>query len=176
MHPFLRALPVLLLVAAVGSGATLEETAAWRDDLRVLAEGLPKLHVNAFHDISRDEWVSAAAELDRAIPALDRDRYVAGLMRLVARIGDGHTSLTPFFDEKIGFHAVAARLYSFSDGIYVRAAEENRRDIVGAKLVAVGGVRVEEAFRRVAETVAHDNEEGLRQVVPIYFGVPEILH
>ena len=153
-----------------------DDLSARRDDLRALAEGLPRLHANAFHDVSRAEWERAVAALDAAIPSVDREELAVGLMRLVAKIGDGHTSLTPFFNPKLGFHAVGARLYAFSDGIFVRAAEPARRDLVGAKLVAVGGVNVEEAFRRVAETVPHDNDEGLRQVVPMYFGIPEILH
>ncbi len=152
------------------------DTAERRDDLRTIAEELPKLHPNAFHDVSREEWMRAVSALDAAAPALDSEEFAVGLMRLVAKVGDGHTSLAPFFNPKLGFHAVGARVYAFSDGFFVRAAEPAHRDLVGAKLVAVGGVPVEEAFRRVAEAVSHDNDEGLKQVVPLYFGIPELLH
>ncbi|HWC64523.1 MAG TPA: hypothetical protein VG777_00465, partial [Thermoanaerobaculia bacterium] len=168
---------VLSAAFAARLGAQIpDDPAARREDLRALAEGIPKLHPNAFHDVPREEWRRAVSSLDAAAPSLDREEFAVGLMRLVAKIGDGHTSLAPFFNEKLGFHAVGARLYAFSDGIFVRAAEPGRRDLVGARLVSVGGAPVEEAFRRVAEVVSHDNEEGLRQVVPLYFGVPEILH
>jgi len=152
------------------------DPAARRDDLRALAEGLPRLHPDAFHDVSREEWMRAVSALDAAAGSSDSEEFAVGLMRLVAKIGDGHTSLAPFFNPKLGFHAVGARVYAFSDGFFVRAAESAHRDLVGAKLVAVGGVPVEEAFRRVAEAAAHDNDEGLKQVVPLYFGIPEILH
>ena len=171
------AVSVLCAVLAARLGAQVPEDASRRrEDLRALAEGLPRLHPNAFHDVSREEWERAVSALDAAAPSLDREEFAVGLMRLVAKIGDGHTSLAPFFNGKLGFHAVGARLYAFSDGIFVRAAERARRDLVGAKLVAVGGVPVDEAFRRVAEAVPHDNDQGLRQVVPFCFGIPEMLH
>jgi hypothetical protein len=166
-----------LVLPAARLGAQIpDDPAARREDLKALAEGLPKLHPNAFHDVSREDWMRAVSALDAAIPSLDREQFAVGLMKLVAKIGDGHTSLLPFFNPKLEFHAVGARLYAFSDGIYVRAAEASHRDLVGAKLVAVGGVPVDEAFRRVAEAVPHDNDEGLKQVVPLCFGIPEILH
>jgi len=171
---------VLVLAVLVPAGSLTaqvpDDPAARREDLRALADGLPKLHPSPFHDVSRPEWEGDAAKLEAGAASLDREQFAVGLMKLVAKIGDGHTSLMPFFNPKLAFHAVGARLYAFSDGIYVRMAEAGRRDLVGGKLVAVGGVPVDEAFRRVAETVPHDNDEGLKQVVPLYFGVPEILH
>jgi hypothetical protein len=38
------------------------------------------------------------------------------LMKLVAAVGDGHTALSPFYRPELAFHAVAARMYRFSDG------------------------------------------------------------
>jgi tetratricopeptide (TPR) repeat protein len=168
---------VLFATLAARVGAQIpDDAAARREDLRALAEGISRLHPNPFHDVSREEWTRAVAALDAAAPSLDAEEFAVGLMRLVAKIGDGHTSLTPFFNGKLSFHAVGARVYAFSDGFFVRAADPAHRDLVGAKLVAVGGVPVDEAFRRVAESVPHDNDEGLKQVVPLYFGIPEILH
>ena len=148
---------------------------AWREDLRFLAEQLPRAHANAFHEISREEWLRRVADLDRDIPGLSRNQICVRLMQLVAAIGDGHTSLSPFYRAELGFHAAPIRFYAFSDGIFVRAADAPHRDLVGAKLVRVGKLPVDEAFARVATTVSHDNEEGLKQVVPLAFGVGELL-
>lgn len=146
-----------------------------REDLRVLADELPRVHANAFHAISREEWNRRVGTIDAAIPEMSAHQVEVALMRLVASVGDGHTALSPFYRPELAFHAIPARLYRFSDGIYVRAASPEHRDLVGARVVGVGGVGVDEAFRRVAEIVSHDNDEGLNQVVPLYFGVPEVL-
>ena len=174
-------LPILVLLSWAAfshpGAADSESAAEWREDLRTLAEALPRTHVDAFHAVSREQWERRVAELDRELPVIDRNHFVAGLMRLVAAIGDGHTSLNPLLPDNapLGFHGVGARLYAFSDGIFVRSSDPAHRDLVGARVVGVGGVPVEEAFRRVAETVSRDNDEGLKLVVPAYFGIPEIL-
>ena len=181
----MRSRPVVFAVLAAVSFASALAAAdrartlsaeQWREDLRHLATELPRVHANAFHAISREEWNRRVAALDAAIPEMSASGIEVGLMRLVAGVGDGHTSLSPFYRPELGFHAIPARLYRFSDGIYVRAASPEHRDLVGARVVGIGGVPVDEAFRRVAETVSHDNDEGLKQVVPLYFGIPEILN
>jgi hypothetical protein len=150
-------------------------TSDWREDLRALADGLPKKHANAFHEVSREKWLAAVADLDARIPSLSREEIEVGFMKLVALIGDGHTALSPFYRPEMGFHAVPLRFYLFSDGVFVLAADPAHADLVGAKLTRVGSLSVDEAFARVAETVSHDNEQGLKLVVPMYFGVSEIL-
>ena len=177
MRSFLVAIVSLALFASSASSQPADPTAEqWREDLRTLAERLPRVHVNAFHAISREEWMERVDALDRAIPAMSRHQVEIGFMRLVAAIGDGHTSLSPFYLPQLGFHAVSLRFYAFSDGIFVRAADAAHRDLVGARLTRVGTLPVEEAFARVATTVSHDNDEGLKLVVPLYFGVAEVLN
>lgn len=167
---------LLTLVSSVHADEPARMTPdQWRSDLRTLAAELPKTHVNAYHAISEAEWRRAVAELDRGIPLMTRNQIEVGLMRLVAMIGDGHTTLSPFYMPELRFHAVPIRLYAFSDGTFVRAADAAHRELIGARLVAIGNVGVEEAFRRVAPIVSHDNDEGLKLVVPMYFTVPEIL-
>ncbi len=167
---------VAVAVAALRPARAAEPSAEdWREDLNTLAEQLPRVHANAFHAISREEWLRRVAALDRDIPALTRNQICVRLMQLVAAIGDGHTSLSPFYLPELGFHAAALRFYAFSDGIFVRAADAAHRDLVGARLIRVGNLSVDEAFARVATAVSHDNEEGLKQVVPLAFGVGELL-
>ena len=175
---FSAVLVAATLRAAPPGGSPAERLSAeqWRADLRVLAAELPRVHANAFHSITREEFNREVAALDAAIPGMSAHQVEVGLMRLVASVGDGHTALSPFYRPELAFHAIPARLYRFSDGIYVRSAAAEHRDLVGARVVGVGGVGVDEAFRRVAEIVSHDNDEGLNQVVPLYFGVPEVLN
>ena len=181
-RPFLpfALVPVLFAAAlrAAPSGASPAQALSaeqWRADLRALATELPRVHPNAFHAITKEDWNRAVAALDAAIPKMSAHQVEVGLMRLVASVGDGHTSLSPFYRPELAFHSIPARLYRFSDGIYVRAAAAQHRELVGARVVGIGGVAVDEAFRRMAELVSHDNDEGLNQVVPLCFGVPEML-
>jgi hypothetical protein len=64
---------------------------AWRADLRVLADSLPRKHRNAFAHVSREAFDSAVADLDARIPSLRDYEVIVGLARIVAMLQDGHT-------------------------------------------------------------------------------------
>src|SRR3990172_6951025 len=123
------------------------KTQQWRQDLQFLAKRLPEVHANAFHKISRTEFESAVQSLNDRIPSLTSEQIIVELMRIVAMIGDGHTSLSPLFDPSIGFHYYPLRLYLFRDGLYVEKADPENEDVVGARLVAIGETPVEEAWK-----------------------------
>ena len=65
----------------------------WQQDLAYLAAELPRLHVDAFHHISRRDFQQRVATLEANLPTLRDNAIVLGLMKLVAAIGDGQTAL-----------------------------------------------------------------------------------
>ncbi|HCA56508.1 MAG TPA: hypothetical protein DEP46_00840, partial [Blastocatellia bacterium] len=90
----------------------------WREDLRFFTSEMERTHKNAFNAVSRGQFQAAVEELDKQIPTLEGHQIVAGLMRLTAMIGDGHTGFRwgPMAAEgvlPVGFDW-------FEDGIFVR--------------------------------------------------------
>src|SRR5213594_1521407 len=84
----------ILLTACTAQNATTNITPdAWRADLRYLAAELPRRHVNAFHTTTRKRFADEVAKLDASIPHLTKHETMGGLMRIGARVGDGHTHL-----------------------------------------------------------------------------------
>src|SRR5262245_39099175 len=65
----------------------------WRQDLQFLATELPRRHLNLFFKTTREDFNHAVAELDAAIPSKADHEIIVGLMRIVAMVGDAHTSL-----------------------------------------------------------------------------------
>ena len=118
--------------------------AQWREDLRFLATELPRKHKNAFHRVSREQFERAVAELDARIPTLQHGDVVMELSRIAAMIGDGHTSL----GWRGLFPRVPLRLSWFGDALRVTATTDAYRQAVGARVVAIGGVSIREAYRR----------------------------
>jgi hypothetical protein len=116
----------------------------WREDLRYLASELPQKHKNAFHRVSREQFERAVAELDARIPTLQQSDVVMELSRIVAMIGDGHTNL--------GwgglFPRVPLQLFWFGNQLRVTATTDGYRRALGARVVEIGGVSIDEAFRR----------------------------
>jgi tetratricopeptide (TPR) repeat protein len=148
----------------------------WREDLAYLARELPRRHKNLFHTISRAQFDSALAVLDRKLPGLARHQVIIELARLVALVGDGQTTVAPTRDPKIGFHTYPVRFYLFKDGLFIRSAAKAQADLVGAKVVRIGRLTADEAYLAVRGLIARDNEMNARFFAPFLLAMPEVLH
>jgi len=116
----------------------------WREDLRFIAEELPKRHKNVFHTASREQFEKAVADLDKQIPMLDDTQIIFGMSKLFAMVGDGHT----FLHWNWAFDSVPMNLFWFGKELRVSKVSREFPRVNGAKLVKIGGVSVEEIFKR----------------------------
>jgi len=154
---------------------TAAEAVRWREDLRYLAAEMPKRHRNLYHNLSPTEFARAVRRLDARIPTLRRHQVILELARLVARVGDGHTNVAPARDPKIGFQALPLRLYLFSDGLWIRAADSAHAELVGSRIVRIGRASVVQAVAAVGPLVGRDNDMGLEFAAPFLLVMPEVL-
>lgn len=152
------------------------ETARWREDLRFLADEMPKQHRNLFHTMTREQFESSVKRLDKRIPSLARHQIIVEMARIVAMVGDGHTNIAPARDPKIGFRAYPVKLYLFKDGLYIRAAARESADLVGARVVRIGRATAEKACDAVREIIGRDNEMDVKFFAPFLLTMPEVLH
>ncbi len=164
------------LAQETGQKAVKTEAEKWREDLRVMAEEMPKRHRNLFHSIKREQFESAVKNLDARIPQLARHQIIVEMAKIVAMIGDGHTNIYPSRDVKIAFQALPIKLYFFKDGLFVRAAKPEQSALVGARVVQIGSVSSEQAFLRVKEMVGRDNDIGVKFFAAQLLVMPEVLH
>ena len=148
----------------------------WRADLRSLVEQLRKNHKNVYHTTTPAALDSAVASLASRIPTLPRHAIIAGMMKIVAMIGDGHTNIYPTRDAVIGFHSFPIAAYRFKDGWFIRTADSAHASVVGSRILKIGGVPIEEAYRRVKPYIGRDNEMGAKFWAAYLLTMPEMLH
>jgi tetratricopeptide (TPR) repeat protein len=158
-------------IAAVDS----VEAAKWREDLRFMAQEMPKRHKDLFHTMTREQFESAVKQLDERIPTLARHQIIVEMMRILAMVGDGHTSLNPLFNPKMEFRYYPITLYQYKDGLFIQSAGPKYADAIGARIVKIGDTSAEQAFKMVSEVSACDNEMTLKQRVPSLMTMPEVL-
>jgi hypothetical protein len=153
----------------------------WRDDLRVLASELPTRHANAFHSVTRASFDSAVAALDSALPHLDSDAREVGFRRLVALIGDGHTSLSTSSDAR----RLPLRFRWFGDPVRAPGALELRLTdaappydhLLGARVLRVGDSSAAGAYQALTAIIADGETVGSRRAASTYFlRRPDLLH
>ena len=176
--PSLGVLLCVLLCAAPAFAQAVSQTEAekWRGDLRYMAREMEARHKNLFHSMTREQFEGAVRKLDERIPTLARHQIVVELMRIVAMVGDGHTNVSPTRDPKIGFRTLPVKLYLFNDGMFVRAAERGHAELLGARVLKVGDVGVDEAVARARELIGRDNEMDVKFFAPLLLSMPEVLH
>lgn len=170
--------PAVAQVAHNPAGGVVSQAEAekWRDDLRHMAREMEALHRNLFHTMTREQFEGAVRRLHERIPTLARHQIIVELARIVALVGDGHTNVAPTRDPKIGFRTLPFKLYLFKDGLFIRAAERDHADLLGARVIRIGDLTVEEAFARAREIVGRDNEMDVKFFAPLLLVMPEVLH
>lgn len=164
---------------SVAAALTAAEAEKWRADLRVLAAEMPLRHRNLFHTVKREQFEAAVKSLDERIPAMTRNQVIVELMRIVAMVKDGHTSIAGLlWDPKIGFRSYPLSLYFFKDGLFVITADRAHADAVGARVLRIGNKSADEVYDAVKGLVFHDrdNEFGLKAAAPIAMTIPEVLN
>ena len=160
---------ILMLAAAAcrehgptgGENGSSSATGTWHDDLRLLATELPRRHANAFFRSSEAVWRVEVAALDRTLDRLDDDHIAVEFMRLIASIGDAHTSLDRSRDRRYPI-----RLLSFDDGMFVTGAPADASWAVGGKLVAIDHHPIADAIAAVTPLVANENDSELQAAIP----------
>ncbi len=172
-----RAAALLLLTALTPTVAASAQAvgSAWAGDVRVLAAGLPSMHPGAFARLDRVRWDSAVAATERRIPSLPRNAATVALMELVALVRDGHSVINPFFNPAIDAHYFPLELHAFDDGLFVRAAAPEYRDLVGWRVTRLGRVGVDSAWKAFARIVPHENDWWLRAIAPSWMSIAETL-
>ncbi len=168
-----QALPAYIRIPGPHPSPAATRPDRLRQDLDYLDHQLPRLHRNAFHSVSRDDFEAAVDELARDAPDMSEFEFAVGVMRVVALIGDAHTEAIP--PPSVELLQCPVRLEWFKDGLYVTAAAASCQDLVGARLVEVGELELEAAMRSVAAVIAHENRPGLEKRAPRALLNPQLL-
>lgn len=145
----------------------------WQADVKFLGDELPKRHRNAFHRIKQADFEAAVKQFYDRIPQMTEDEIIVGVMKTVALVRDGHTNVVPREYFRSGIYPV--RFYMFSDGIFVQKAAPEYAEIVGARVLKIGNLSADEAFKTVSQAAFADNEMGAKDLTPVMLSVPEIL-
>jgi hypothetical protein len=143
----------------------------WAQDLDFLGVELPKKHKNLFHRISENEFRARIEELKANLSTMGTDEIMAGLMKIVAAVGDSHTT--------IGYRpqqGLPLMLYWFKDGISILNTTGEYKDILYGKITALGGKPIEDAVSAVSALIPHENEAQVKNQLPNLLTDTMMLH
>lgn len=148
-----------------------DRNAKWKKDLSYLQAALPKKHVNLFFKTNEQKFNDDINALKNSVNTLNDDEIVAGIYKIVATIGDTHTSV---YKETINIYPI--QFYYFKEGIYVVNTISQYKEALYSKLVKVNGIDVEKVQEAIIPLIAKDNEAMVKKSLPKYLMNAEALH
>ena len=157
--------------------AALTRDDKWRADVAETLDAIVDAHPDPFAAVSEAKLRGMADDLVADVPTLSDDEVVGRLMALVAALGtgNGHSGVFPLAQPGSVLHALPLRLYQFADGTFVVDALPPYRELVGSRVLSIGGERVEDVATRLAPLVPADNAHSRRSRLPLHLVVPELV-
>lgn len=146
-------------------------------DLDQLLSALDSVHPNAWHSISREDFVAALDAYESALPDFSPDEAVVELMRVVALLSrdgrDGHQFAVP----QPGSEAPALPLtvYEFDEGVTITAAAPPHEGLVGGQITAIAGTSIDDVLAAIEPLVPRDGPATVPAFRPIFLPRTEVL-
>lgn len=143
----------------------------WKKDLSYLKEALPKKHVNLFFSNSEKRFDNDIDALKNSVDSLNDDEIVDGIYKVVASMGDTHTSVY-----KKALNIYPMQFYYFKEGIYVVNTTNQYREALYSKLIKVNGIDMDKIKQAILPLIIAENDAMIKKSIPKYLMNAEILH
>ena len=150
-------------------------TKQWQDDLKFLQETVHNDYSFLFKKTTKEAFDADVETLYNNIPNLQEHEIAVGMARLVSLFKYGHTSLR-FWESSLGFHQLPLNFYQFNDGIYIQGVHKDYQQALGAKVIEVAGVTIEDALKAIYPVVPSENDQFFKAYAGMYLSSPEVLH
>lgn len=169
-----------ILVASLAAGIVVSASAdnltaeQWGEDLNYWEHTLRDTHPAPFHSVSEESFYQAVSDIRSHVDAWPDYGVALEMIRLAALVADGHTYL---YDRGEGgiLRSLPIEVYPFSDGMFVRYAMDGYSELVGAQVLTIGGVPIEEVMEAASAYIGGDNEWTVLARTPWLAICPEFL-
>lgn len=148
--------------------------AEWQEDLRYLQQTVHKSYPFLFKKVTAQTFDQEVEKFHAAIPNLQEHEIKVGLTRMVSLFEYGHTQIPYSTLAREG--VLPVNLYHFKDGIYVEGVRKGQEKALGAKVIKVGGMPLEEALKAVRPVVPVENDQYFKACGLRFLTVPAVLH
>jgi tetratricopeptide (TPR) repeat protein len=147
----------------------------WAFDLDYLARRMEKIHYNLYAKVSREKFREAVDGLKRQADDLKDDEMAVGVQRILAMVGDGHTTLMWHNPGPRPPQRYPVELYLYKEGLYVRGAAPEYAGVFGGKVLRVGNASAEKALEAAAPLCSRDNDMGVKLWAARLLTVPAVI-
>jgi hypothetical protein len=145
----------------------------WKEDLVVYKTSLEQKHIDLYHSVSKDEFVSQWNEIYNTIDTLNDFEIILKLMRLTRLVNDGHTAVSL---KNIATHRFPFEIEFIEGEWYVVKSLNKNKQILKTTLESINGIPVDSIAQKVSEIAQFvENEYSLKQRTGRYLTISEVL-
>jgi tetratricopeptide (TPR) repeat protein len=152
--------PEFMRLAAILPAHISDRTGGLRFDIDYLVEEAQRMHAGLDRPAFSSQFTVAAKTLHDAIPASTDAEVLAGLMRLLAILSDGHSGIYgagPDTPLEINPTTLPLKFYVFDEGTYIVDGVGAATGLAGSRVLKFGDLSAEETLRRMSEYRGVDN-------------------
>ncbi|MGB5378628.1 tetratricopeptide repeat protein [Muriicola sp.] len=178
IQPFLKNLlrAAVLLIITISLHAQNKFTPEqYREDLRFLQKTVHKDFPFLFKKTTPAAFDAEVEKLYQAIPQMAEHEVLVGFSKIVASFEYGHTVMG-YWEGVIPYHEMPIVLYQYDDGIFLQGVHKTYKEALGAKLLAIEGMPIEEVLKLMRLVVPAENESFVKAYGIHYLTFPEFLH
>ena len=150
----------------------------WRFDLALLAREVKRKGYapGVARQFSKEEFDAAVGKLNNDIPKLTDGQILIELMKLMRKLGDGHTGILGRLENAEAALAVPLQFYLFKEGLFVIAADPQHKELLGAQVLRFGDSTLTQVMQALDPLMSRDNDFWPNQVGPYRMRSLPLLH
>lgn len=163
-------------IVALADTGKMSRTEGWRFDLNLLAREIKRKGYSPFKIITEQEFDREVKRISDAIPKLTDMQIQIEMIKLMRKIGDGHSWIggaekIPEFKQNL-----PVQFYLFEEGLFIISAAPQHRDLLGAQILKFGGKSIEEIIKGLESLIFRDNEPQIKTRAPYSMRGLPVLH
>ena len=150
----------------------------WRTDLQFLVREIKRRGWNLFPRIGTEpEFDAHVKKIHDGIPKLTDAQIAIEMMRLMRKVGDGHSGLLgPTTPRAEWAQTIPVLFYLFEEGLFIVAGDPKHKDLLGSQVMKFGGKTVNEIVETLHAASSEDNKIWIRQIAPYRMRHLPLLH
>ncbi|MBN1822093.1 MAG: hypothetical protein JXR31_02760 [Prolixibacteraceae bacterium] len=158
----------MVVITSVHAQIIMVDNTGWITDFDFVVNSIKTNHPNPYFRISREEFEAFAEKQKKVVEnSHSHEESLIAVMKVVAKLRDGHTQIYP--ENNFGTDILLPlRTYVFEDGVFIISTIEEYKTLMGARLLAVNGIEIEEVEERLNSIIPSDNDFGRKNYLPMY--------
>ncbi len=163
-------------IVALADTSKMSRDEGWRYDLQLLTREMKRKGYAFVRPVSKEEIDLAAKKIYDAIPKLWDMEVTIEMMKLLRRLGDGHTGLLGSDQRTEWLKTLPMRFYLFEEGLFIIAADPRYKDLLGAQVLRIGEKTIKQVVSSLDPLIYRDNEMWVKTKVPYLIRHLPLLH